>query len=333
MGKIALITGVMGQDGSYLSEFLLKKKYKIIGGYKNFDNWRHLKLKIHKKIKYIKLDITNNNQVKKVLLNYEIDEIYNLAGQSQVRISNIIPKKTISVNALGTLHILENIKKLKKKIKFYQACSSEMFGKFNGKLVNEDTKFYPETPYATSKVFAYYLVKNYRENYNIFGCNGITFNHESSLRETKFISKKIIKEIYNIYLNKKKLMRVGNISTKRDWGYAKDYVKAMWLIMQQNRPKDFIIATGKTNSIKYFIEKTCNSLNIKILWKSHNGNLVGINKKNNKTIVVVDKKFFSKYDLRNYRADISKIKKIGWRPKTSLESLIKIMIKDEKKSN
>lgn len=333
MKKTALITGVMGQDGSYLSELLLKKKYKVIGGYKKFNNWRHFKLNIHKKIIYKNLDVTKYEKITKFLKKYKIHEIYNFAGQSEVRKSNFITKNTILVNSLGTLNILENIKKLKKKIKFYQASSSEMFGNFKGRIVNENSKFFPETPYASSKAFSYFLVKNYRENFGIFACNGITFNHESPLRDIKFISKKITKQIYEISLNKRKLLRIGNLLTKRDWGYAKDYVKAIWLTMQQQRPDDFIIATGKIHTIRYFIEKTCALLNIKILWKKYKKNFVGINKKNNKIIISVDKKLYSKYDLRNYSADISKIKKIGWSPKTKLEKLINIMLKEEKKNN
>jgi GDPmannose 4,6-dehydratase len=330
MSKTALITGVMGQDGSYLSELLIKKKYRVIGGYHNFENWRHKELKIEKQIKYVHLDITNYNNIKKILLKYKVNEIYNFAGQSEVKKSNLVPKKTYKVNLIGTYNILENIRKIRKKIKFYQANSSEMFGKYKGKIVNENSKFFPETPYAKSKLFAHYLVKKYRENFKIFACNGIAFNHESPLRSEKFVSKKIIKQIYEIFLNKRKFMKIGNILTKRDWGYAKEYVGAFWLIMQQNRPDDFIIATSKINNIKYFIEQTCNLLKIRILWKTYKKNLVGINIKNKKIIIQIDKKHYSKYDLRNYKADISKIRKIGWSPKTKLKDLIKIMIKHEK---
>jgi GDPmannose 4,6-dehydratase len=329
--KIVLITGVMGQDGSYLSEFLLKKKYIVIGGYNNFNNWRHIKLKINKKINYEKLDITKYNNIKNILQKYKINEIYNLAGQSKVRKSNLIPKKTILVNSIGILNILENIKNYNNDIKLYQACSAEIYGNFKGKIINEKSKFSPETIYASSKLFSYNLTKNYRENFGLYACCGILFNHESPLREEEFVSKKIIRGINQIFLKKKKIIEIGNLETKRDWGYAKDYVKAMWLMMQQKKPDDYIVATGKVRNLKYLIEKTCSKFKIKVLWKKNNNQWIGINKSNNKVIIVSDRKLFSPYDVRNYKANISKIKKIGWLPKTNIDKLINIMVKDEKK--
>ena len=276
MKKKALIYGVTGQDGSYLSEFLLKKKYEVHGVKRrsssiNTSRVDHLYQDPHENKKNFILhygDISDSISVKNLISKIKPDEIYNLAAQSHVGVSFQIPEYTANVDALGTLRILEAIRslKLKKKIKFYQAGTSEMFGKTDGGFQNEKTKFYPRSPYAASKIYAHWITINYRESYNIFACNGILFNHESPVRGETFVTKKIVSGLFKIKKKELKTLYLGNIYSKRDWGHAKDYVEAMWKMLQQKKPDDFVIATGKQYSVKQFINLVCKELNIKIKW-------------------------------------------------------------------
>ena len=292
MKKKALIYGVTGQDGSYLSEFLLKKKYEVHGVKRrsssiNTNRIDHLYQDPHETNKNFILhygDISDSISVKNLITKIKPDEIYNLAAQSHVGVSFQIPEYTANVDALGTLRILEAIKSLdnKKKIKFYQAGTSEMFGKTDGGFQNEKTKFYPRSPYAASKIYAHWITINYRESYNLFACNGILFNHESPVRGETFVTKKIVSGLCKIKKRKLKTLYLGNIYSKRDWGHAKDYVEAMWKMLQKKKPDDFVIATGKQYTVKHFVNLVCKELRIKIKWSGKGLNRQSMKKAGNK---------------------------------------------------
>ena len=259
------------------------------------------------------------------------DEIYNLAAQSHVAVSFEQPEYTASSDALGILRILESVKTLglKKKIKIYQASTSELFGKVRDKRQSENTPFYPRSPYGVAKLYAYWIVKNYREAYGMFACNGILFNHESPLRGETFVTKKIVKALVNIKYGKQKKLVLGNIYAKRDWGHAKDYVEAMWLMLQQKNPEDFVIATGKQFSIKHFINKVLVKLNMKIEWSGKGVNEKGKDK-NGKTIIECSKKYFRPSEVDTLLGNPSKArKKLKWKSRTSLDQLINEMVKYE----
>ncbi len=339
MKKKALIYGVTGQDGSYLSEFLLKKKYEVHGVKRrsssiNTTRIDHLYQDPHENNKNFILhygDITDSISVRNLISKIKPDEIYNLAAQSHVGVSFQIPEYTANVDALGTLRILEAIRSLNlnKKIKFYQAGTSEMFGKTGGGFQNEKTKFYPRSPYAASKIYAHWITINYRESYNIFACNGILFNHESPVRGETFVTKKIISGLHKIIKKELKTLYLGNIYSKRDWGHAKDYVEAMWKMLQQKKPDDFVIATGKQYTVKQFINLVCKELKIKIKWAGK-----GLNEKaidiNGNVIIKIDKNYFRPTEVDTLLGDASKARKIlNWKPKMNIHDLIKDMIKNE----
>jgi GDPmannose 4,6-dehydratase len=337
--KTALIFGVTGQDGSYLSEFLLKKNY-IVHGVKrrssslNTQKIDHIYQDPHSKIKNFILhygDVTDTSSVYEIIKKVLPDEIYNLAAQSHVSVSFEMPEYTANADALGALRILEAIRnvKLKKKIKFYQAGTSEMFGKVQKVPQNEKTSFFPRSPYGAAKLYAHWITINYREAYNIFACNGILFNHESPRRGDTFVTKKIIKGLCDIKLNKKKKFFLGNLYSKRDWGHAKDYVEGMWMILQRRKPEDFVLATGKQYSIKQFVNLSAKKLKIKINWKGKGLKEKGYNSKG-EIIIDRDKRYFRPLEVDTLLGDYSKAKKIlKWKPKTSLSNLIKDMINSE----
>ncbi len=328
--RIALITGISGQDGAYLAKFLLKKNYKIISltrtTSKN-NNWRLKKLNILNKISIKKIDIRETKNLIRLFSKYKFDEVYNLAAQSYVNKSFKKPAETFKINAISTLNILEIIRNQKRKIKFYQASSSEMFGKNKNKYQNEKTLFNPRSPYAKSKAFAHHSVINYRKKYQIHAVNGILFNHESPLRGEDFVTRKITLGLSKIYFNKQKSIKLGNIYLKRDWGYSGDYVTAMWKMLQTKKPKDYVIATGKNYSIKQFINEAIKVLKLKTKWIGKGLNEKLINKINNKTIISIDKKFFRPKDVGSLKGNFNKAKKeLNWKPKTSFSKLVKMMI-------
>ena len=311
--KTALITGISGQDGAYLAKFLLKKNYKVIGTDRRSarsNNWRLIELNIENKVILEDLDITEINNLIRIFQKYNIDEIYNLAAQSFVKSSFDNPIQTSLVNAIAPLSFLEIIRNQKKKIKFYQASTSEMFGKHKINKQNEKTNFHPRSPYATSKTFAHYSVQNYREAYNIFAVSGILFNHESPLRGEEFITRKITIGLAKIMLGKQKKIKLGNIYAKRDWGFAGDYVEAMWKMMQNKIPKDYVIATGQNHSVKDFINMTTKILNLKTQWVGKGLNEKLINKLNKKIIIEIDKKYFRPTEVENLKGDYLKAKNI-----------------------
>jgi GDPmannose 4,6-dehydratase len=331
--KTALITGISGQDGAYLAQFLLNKNYKVVGIERRSarnTNWRLEKLSILNKFTIEDCDIKEINNLIRIFQKYKIDEVYNLAAQSFVESSFYNPIETSHVNALGTLNLLEVIRNKNKKIKFYQASTSEMFGEHGKNLQNELTNFHPRSPYATSKVFSHYTVQNYREAYKMFAVSGILFNHESPLRGEEFITRKVSLGLSRILAGKQKILKLGNIYAKRDWGFAKDYVEAMWKMLQVKKPEDFVIATGKTYQVKDFINKCIKILNLNTKWvgKGMNERLIDLDKK--RPIIVIDKKYFRPAEVNILRGDYNKAKKVlKWTPKTSLDDLAKIMIKSD----
>ncbi len=330
--KIALIFGITGQDGSYLAELLLKKNY-IVNGVKrrsssiNTSRVDHIYQDPHEKNYKFRLfygDITDSLSVSRIIKKTKPDEIYNLAAQSHVAVSFEVPEYTANADALGALRILEAIKfhKLEKKTKFYQAGTSEMYGKVQSIPQNEKTQFYPLSPYGVAKLYAHWITKNYREAYRIFACNGILFNHESPRRGETFVTKKIVSALCKIKEGKQKKLFLGNLNAKRDWGHAKDYCYAMWKILQQNKPDDYVIATGVQYSVKDFINLTAKKLKIKIYWKG-----TGINEKayneNGYPIIECDKNYFRPLDVNTLLGDSKKArKKLKWKPKINLSSLM-----------
>ena len=339
MKKIALILGITGQDGSYLAEFLMKKKYQVHGIKRrtstpnttridhifdsvNFDN---------KKLIMHHGDLSDAGSLNRIINEINPDEIYNLAAQSHVKISFQIPEYTSDVNALGPLRLLEIIRHYKKKkIKFYQASSSEMFGKSKPPQ-NEKTLFQPRSVYAISKVFAYHSVIHYREAYNLHACNGILFNHESPRRGVNFVTKKIIQGLTRIKNGKQKILVLGNLYSRRDWGHAKDYVESMWRILQQKKPDDYVVATRTSHSVKDFVNISSKKIGIKLIWKNKGLKEVGIDKTNNKIIIMIDKKYFRETEVDDLIGDYSKAKRLlKWKPKYSFNALVDDMIKNEK---
>ena len=335
MKKTALITGVSGQDGAYLANFLLNKSYKVIGTDRRSargNNWRLRRFGIEKKIIFEEMEIGEIYEIDRIFKKYKFDEVYNLAAQSFVGASFNSPLNTANITGLGTLRILESIKSTDPKIKFYQASSSEMFGDVLEDKQDEKTPLNPKSPYAIAKVFGHYITQNYRESYNIFAVSGILFNHESPLRGEEFATRKIILGLVKILNDDLKCLELGNIYAKRDWGYAKEYVEAMWLMLQKKSPEDYVISTGKTYSIKDFINKAVKILNLNTKWVGKGLNEKLINIKNQKIIIKINPKFFRPSEVNMLRGNSSKAKKkLKWIPKTNLDDLIKIMIKDELK--
>ena len=347
--KKALITGITGQDGSYLADLLLKKNY-IVHGIKrksssfNTDRINHIYLnkKFQKNFFLHYGDLTDSSSILEIVKKVNPDEIYNLAAQSHVGVSFELPHYTAQVNALGTLNILEAIRALKieSKTKFYQASTSELFGEIQDKKQTEKTKFYPKSPYATSKIFAYWITKNYRESYKIHASNGILFNHESPKRGETFVTRKITIGLSRIIYGLEKTLYLGNIYSLRDWGHAEDYVEMCWKILQYKKPEDFIVATGKQYSVKYFIDKCFKYLDIKIKWtgkglKEH-AKIIKFNKekyphlKIGSIAIKVSKKYFRPNEVPNLIGDSSKAQKIlKWKPKHNIDSLIKDMLDND----
>jgi GDPmannose 4,6-dehydratase len=335
MKKTALITGVTGQDGSYLAQFLLGKKYRVIGTVRkklNSKTWRLKKLKIDNKIILEKMDLEKIEDINMIFYKYKINEVYNLASQSFVNTSFSTPIKTTNITALGVIRILETIKNINPKIKFYQASSSEMYGNTLSNKQSEKTKFNPQSPYAISKLFGHYITKNYRNSYNLYAVSGILFNHESPLRSNEFVTKKIISGLINIINKKKKFIELGNVYSKRDWGYAKEYVVQMWKMLQLKKADDFVIATGKTHSIKELIDIATKYLNLNVKWVGSGLKLRLINNGNNQTIIKINKKFFRPVDVNRTKGNIEKaVKILKWKPKITFKKLVRLIIEEELK--
>ena len=340
MKKKALIFGITGQDGSYLAELLLKKKYLVHGVKRrsssiNTSRVDHIYQDPQVKSRNFFLhygDITDSTSVSKIIELIKPHEIYNLAAQSHVAVSFEVPEYTANADALGALRILEAIKfhKLEKRTKFYQAGTSEMYGKVQETPQNEKTNFYPLSPYGVAKLYAHWITKNYREAYNIFGSNGILFNHESPRRGETFVTKKIVRALVRIKMGKQKKLFLGNLDSKRDWGHARDYVEAMWKILQQKKPDDFVIATGKQLSIRQFVNLVAKKLNMHIVWRGKGLNEKGFDLKSKKNIIMVDKNYLRPLDVNTLLGNATKArKKLSWKPNTNINQLIEEMISEE----
>jgi len=338
--KKALITGITGQDGSYLAEFLLNKGYEVHGVKRrtslfNTNRIDHLYQDphIHKRNFILHHgDLTDTSSLIKIIQNVQPDEIYNLAAQSHVAVSFEVPEYTANSDALGTLRILEAIRilKLEKKTKFYQASTSELFGKVVDIPQNETTPFYPRSPYAAAKLYAYWITVNYREAYNIYACNGILFNHESPVRGETFVTRKITRALTRIKLGLQKTLYLGNLDAMRDWGHAKDYVEVQWLMLQQKTPEDFVISTGQQYSVRDFVNIAAKELGYKIIWKGKGKNEKGL--VDGKVIVKVDKNYFRPTEVETLLGDASKAKrKLGWEPKISFKKLVSEMVSEDLK--
>ncbi len=331
--KKALITGITGQDGSYLAEFLLEKGYEVHGLVKRSSNpntYRIDHLLNANKVLLHYGDLIDANSIVKILSETRPDEVYNLAAQTDVRISFDTPQNTGYVTGIGCVNLLESIKNIDSNIRFYQASSSEMFGKVREIPQKETTPFYPRSPYGCAKVYAFWMTVNYRDSYNLFMCNGILFNHESPRRGENFVTKKIAKGLAEIKKGNDKPLSLGNLEAKRDWGYAKDYVEGMWLMLQQEKPDDYILATGETHTVREFVEETCKILDIKLRWRGKGLDEKGIDSTTNKVILEVDKKYFRPAEVDILIGDYSKAKNtLGWSPKTNYKQLIELMVKKE----
>jgi len=335
--KTALISGVTGQDGAYLSEFLLKKGYTVHGIKRrsssfNTERIDHLYQDPHEKNKKFFLhygDLTDTSNLVRIIQEVQPDEIYNLGAQSHVQVSFEVPEYTADTDGIGTLRILEAIRILgmEKRVKFYQASTSELFGKVQEIPQKETTPFYPRSPYAVAKLYAYWIVVNYRESYGMYACNGILFNHESPIRGETFVTRKITRAAARIKLGLQEKLYMGNIDAKRDWGYASDYVELMWLMLQQEKPDDFIMATGVTTTVRDFISTAFSEAGITITWEGKGVNEKGIDKDTGKVLVEIDPRYFRPAEVDILMGDPSKAySQLGWKPKVQLPQLIKMMV-------
>ena len=335
----ALIFGVTGQDGAYLSKFLLKKNYIVYGVKRrssiiNTQRIDDIYKDINYKSNFVLLygDLTDATSILNIIKKVAPHEIYNLAAQSHVKVSFEVPEYSADVNGLGTLRILESIRSLnfEKKIKFYQAGTSEMFGSTKDKFQNENTSFQPVSPYGISKCFAHWITKNYRDAYGIFACNGILFNHESPIRGETFVTKKIIQGLVKIKKGRQKKLFLGNLYSKRDWGHAKDYIEAMWKMLQQKKPDDYVIGTGKTFTIKDFVNKSAKKIGFNLKWVGKGIQEKAINIENKKVIIECKKRYFRPLEVDFLRGNALKAKKLlKWSPKLSINYLIDEMIQHE----
>ena len=338
MKKISLIFGITGQDGAYLAKLLLKKNYIVHGIIRRSSSFNTSRIdsmyvdphnKSNFKLHYG--DLSDSLSVLKLIEKIKPNEIYNLGAQSHVKVSFQVPEYTANVDALGTLRILDSIKilNLQKKTKYYQAGTSEMFGKSKPPQ-NEKTVFYPRSPYAAAKLYAHWITVNYREAYGIFACNGILFNHESPLRGETFVTKKIIKSLCKIKMGSKEKLYLGNLYSKRDWGHAEDYVFAMWKMMQMRKPDDYVIATGKQYSVKYFTNLVAKQLGLKLVWKGKDLDECGYIEKKKK--IFIDKNYFRPTEVESLLGNSRKANKIlNWKPKFGIKALIKDMVNEELK--
>ena len=330
MNKTALIFGISGQDGSYLANFLLSKDYKVYGSSRdkensNFNNLE--KLGIKNKIQFATSSVEDFSNVSNIIKESLPDEIYYLAGQSSVALSFNKPAETLNSNILGILNVLEACRLMDKEIRVYYAGSSECFGDTRGLAATEKTPFHPKSPYAVAKTSAFWLVNNYRAAYNLFICTGILFNHESPRRGETFVTKKITKAVARIHQGKQKVLKLGNLDAKRDWGHARDFVYAQWLMLQQDQPKDYVIATGENHTVREFVELSFNEIGIVVSWKGKGTNEKGFDTKTGDLLVEIDEKYFRPSEVELLLGDPSKAEKeLGWKRKISFQELVSGMV-------
>ena len=332
--KISLITGITGQDGSYLAEILLEKGYEVHGIIRRSSSFNTGRIdhiindeKYKDRFFFHHGDVTDASNLNRLLEKIQPDEIYNLAAQSHVQVSFEIPDYTAQVDALGTLRFLDAIRETHIETKFYQASTSELFGKVREIPQTENTPFYPRSPYGVAKLYGYWIIVNYREAYDLFACNGILFNHESPRRGETFVTRKITRAVARIKGGIQDTLFLGNLDAKRDWGYAPEYCEGMWKMLQQNKPDDYVLATGKNHTIREFCELAFNELGINIEWQGKGINEVGINAQSGYQVIGIDKKYYRPTEVEQLLGDASKAKnELGWEPKTSFEELVKIMV-------
>ena len=340
MTKTALITGITGQDGAYLAELLLAKDYAVHGVKRrassfNTDRIDHLYQDPHEKRVRLRLhygDLTDSTNLIRIIQEVQPDEIYNLAAQSHVGVSFETPEYTANSDALGTLRVLEAIRilGLEKKTRFYQASTSEMFGKVQEVPQRETTPFYPRSPYGAAKVYAYWITVNYREAYGMFACNGILFNHESPMRGETFVSRKITRALARIRVGLQEALYLGNLDSRRDWGHARDYVRAQWLMLQQARPEDFVIASGKQHSVRDFVVEAGRLLDMRIEWQGNGVDEVGIDGRTGRTLVRVDPRYFRPTEVEALLGDATKAReKLGWSAEVSFPELVREMVESD----
>jgi len=343
VNKVALITGITGQDGAYLAEFLLGKGY-VVHGIKrrsslfNTNRIDHLYQDTHEKdVKFFLHygDLTDSSNLIRIIQQVQPDEIYNLAAMSHVQVSFETPEYTANADGIGTLRILEAIRilGLEKKTRFYQASTSELYGLVQETPQRETTPFYPRSPYAVAKLYGYWITVNYREAYGMYACNGILFNHESPIRGETFVTRKITRAVARVKLGLQKNLYLGNIDSKRDWGYAGDYVKAMWLMLQQEQAEDFVIATGETHTVREFVEFAFKHVGIDIVWQGTGIDEKGMDAVTGDVIVQIDPRYFRPTEVELLLGDPTKAKeKLGWEPKTTLKELVCMMVDEDLKS-
>lgn len=340
MSKRALITGITGQDGAYLAEFLLGKGYEVHGIKRraslfNTDRIDHLYQDPHEKDLRMHLhygDLTDSTNLIRIVQMVRPDEIYNLAAQSHVAVSFETPEYTANADALGTLRLLEAIRilGLEKVTRFYQASTSEMFGRVREIPQTETTPFYPRSPYGAAKVYAYWITVNYREAYGMYACNGILFNHESPIRGETFVTRKITRALTRIREGLEQCLYLGNLDALRDWGHARDYVEAQWLMLQQDEPDDFVIATGRQCSVREFVERAAARLGMRIVWKGKGVDEIGVDAESGRTIVKIDARYFRPAEVDTLLGDASKARRVlGWQPKLGLDDLISEMVESD----
>ncbi|MGB1160711.1 MAG: GDP-mannose 4,6-dehydratase [Alphaproteobacteria bacterium] len=339
MTKTALVTGVTGQDGAYLSELLLAKGYKVIGLRRrssSFNTWRveHLFIDRHEpnssSFQFDYGDLTDSTNLVRIVQRYRPDEIYNLAAQSHVGVSFETPEYTANADGIGTLRLLEAIRilGLEKTTKFYQASTSELYGKVVETPQNEETPFYPRSPYAAAKAYAYWITKNYREAYGIYSSNGILFNHESPIRGETFVTRKITRAVANIQLGQQDRLYLGNLNAQRDWGHARDYVEGMWRILQHDEPDDFVLATGETHSVREFVQLAFREVGVEIEWIGSGSEERGRDSETGRILVEVDPLFYRPTEVDLLLGDATKAKNLlGWTPQISFESLVREMVR------
>lgn len=338
--KNALITGANGQDGSYLAEFLIEKGYNVIGLVRRastFNRWRlntihHDFEDRHERFRLEYGDLNDSSSILRILGKYRPDEIYNLGAMSHVQISFETPEYTADVDGVGVLRLIESMRILgmDQTSKLYQASTSELFGSTPIIPQNEETPFHPRSPYGVAKLYAYWIIKNYREAYNLFGVNGILFNHESPRRGENFVSKKITQGLIRTKLGKQAVLQLGNLEARRDWGYAKEYVESMWLMLQQPKPDDYVIATGESHTVREFVEEACRNLGIDLVWSGTGVDEKGVDRITGKCYVEIDPRYFRPSEVDHLKGDAAKAQAIlGWKPKTTFKELVKIMVEHD----
>lgn len=337
--KKAIITGITGQDAAYLAELLLSKNYQVYGTYRrtsstNFWRIEELGIENHPNLHLLEYDLIDLSSAYRIIADVEPDEIYNLAAQSFVGVSFTQPIATANITGVGVLNLLEAIRTINPKIKFYQASTSEMFGKVHAIPQNEETPFHPRSPYGVAKVFAHWATLNYQESYDLFAASGILFNHESPLRGKEFVTRKITDAVAKIHLNMQDVLELGNLNAKRDWGYAKEYVEGMYRILQAPEADTYVLATNQTQTVRDFVTLSFKTVNIDIEWKGANENEIGINTKNGKTLIKVNPQFYRPAEVDLLIGDASKAEKnLKWKAKTTLGELADMMVKSDIKRN